>query len=72
MYDTDPERVAVVKGRVGMKRAARSTNEKTTNIFNDNVAALNKGELARFPKIETMLNPKGRGGGGRGTVDIIE
>ena len=44
----------MVKARSRMKREAKYTNHKTTNIVTGNIAGLVEEELARLPNIETL------------------
>ena len=53
-HEPDPERIAVIKVRAGMKRAAKETDSSTNNILTRNLRGLDQEELARFPNIETM------------------
>ena len=53
-HPCNPEKVAVVKSRAGMKRAASQTVEKTQNILTDNLAGLPEAVMAKMPNAETL------------------
>ena len=50
----DPERVAVIKARAGMKGAARTTGDKIHNILTENLMGLSDDTLAQMTKADTM------------------